>query len=341
MQNSNPAAENHRAPQGWRWAPAWVLAFVLLWPAPGIAEGVMVLGALAAIAKLAAARFRGAPRLLSGPAWALTSVLFFAYWLPEAVSAIDAIDRLRAVREAAVDLRYLPFLWLVASAVADQRGRRITFGGLAIIVGAWTIDALLQAITGTSPLFFGLDHIKNAISHHGMCTDAAAASVDRLSGFLGPCNLKLGQIVASLSPFALIAASKRWGILGWCVAAALVGAVILLSGTRAAWVSYALVLLWSGWGLLGWKRLLAVFAFGAISIAALGIFVPQVQERLVRSTHLLTADESGVDNALSGRGRIWRAAWCMAQAGLRLVEEGRGALARTLELIAPVLPGAR
>src|SRR4249919_4093218 len=191
------------------------------------------------------------------------------------------------------------------------RRRRITFGGLAIIVGAWTIDALLQAITGTSPLFFGLDQIKHAISGHGMCTDAAAASVDRLSGFLGPCNLKLGQIVASLSPFALIAASKRWGILGWCVAAALVGAVILLSGTRAAWISYALVLLWSGWGLLGWKRLLAVFAFGAISIAALGIFVPQVQERLVRSTHLLAANESDVDNALSGRGRIWSAAWCM------------------------------
>jgi 3-deoxy-D-manno-octulosonic-acid transferase len=30
----------------------------------------------------------------------------------------------------------------------------------------------------------------------------------------------------------------------------------------------------------------------------------------------------------------------MAEAGLRLVEEGRGALARTLDLIAPVLPGA-
>ena len=30
-----------RAPAGWRWAPAWVLAFVALWPAPGYAEGVM------------------------------------------------------------------------------------------------------------------------------------------------------------------------------------------------------------------------------------------------------------------------------------------------------------
>ena len=41
-------ADTETAPHGWRWAPAWVLAFVALWPAPGIAEGVMVLGALAA-----------------------------------------------------------------------------------------------------------------------------------------------------------------------------------------------------------------------------------------------------------------------------------------------------
>jgi len=55
----------------------------------------------------------------------------------------------------------------------------------------------------------------------------------------------------------------------------------------------------------------------------------------------IAQDVDGVHDALAAllddpaeRGR-------MAQAGLRLVEEGRGALARTLELIAPVLPGAR
>ena len=37
-----------RMPQGWRWAPAWVLAYVALWPAPGYAEGVLVLGAIEA-----------------------------------------------------------------------------------------------------------------------------------------------------------------------------------------------------------------------------------------------------------------------------------------------------
>jgi O-antigen ligase len=309
MQNSDPDIQP--AATGWRWAPAWVLAFVALWPAPGYAEGVMVLGALVAIALLLLARFRHGAQLLSAPAWALTSVLFFAYWLPEALSAVDAVDRGRALREALVDLRYLPFLWLVAAAVADERGRRITFGGLAIIVGAWTVDALVQAVTGTSPLFFGLDSAKRAISGHGMCTDEAVQTVDRLSGILGPCNLKFGQMLASLSPFVIYAAARRWGVLGWWIAAMLVGIVVLLAGARAAWVSYGLVLVWSGWRLLGWKRLLAVFAVGALALAALAVVVPQVGSRLERTTHVLTVDERGVDTALSGRGRIWSAATCM------------------------------
>jgi len=299
--------------QGWRWAPAWVLAYVALWPAPGYAEGVLVLGALAAIVKLLLSRFRGGTQLLSAPAWALTSVLFFAYWLPEIVSAFDAVDRAHAFAQSAEDLRYLPFLWLVASAVAAPRGRRITFGGLAAIVGLWTLDALLQALTGTSPLFFGIDAIKHAISGHGMCSAAEMAMVDRLGGVLGPCNLKLGPVLASLSPFLLHAASRRFAVAGWLVAAAALGVVLVLAGSRASWITFGLVLLLSGWRLLGWKQLVGVFAFGALSLVVLGISVPQVRERILRTTDAMTADQDGVDAALSGRTRIWGAAVCMAR----------------------------
>ena len=76
------AESTNTTPHGWRWAPAWVLAFVALWPAPGVAEGVMVLGALLAIIRLLLSRFRDGASLLSGPAWALTTVLFAASWLP-------------------------------------------------------------------------------------------------------------------------------------------------------------------------------------------------------------------------------------------------------------------
>ena len=301
------------SPPGWRWAPAWVLAFVALWPAHGYAEAVLVLGALAGIVRLLHARFRGGTALLSQPAWALTTVLFIAYWLPEAISAVDAVDRVRALREAAADLRYLPFLWIVASAVASEAGRRRTFGGLAVIVAIWTIDGLLEAATNTSPLFWGMDHLKQLISGHGMCTAADVAAVDRLSGVLGPCNLKLGIVLASLSPFALDAAGRRFGRSGWLLAAALIGLVILLAGARAAWLTYGLVLLWSGWRLLGWKRLLGVFALGLVLLVAAAMLSPPVADRLERSTAALTGNAEGVDHALSGRTRIWSAALCMVR----------------------------
>ena len=298
---------------GWRWAPHWVLAFVALWPAPGYAEAVVVLGAVAALVVLAATRFRGGTRLLSGRAWALTSVLFFAYWLPELFSAVGSVDPGRALREAAVDLRYLPFLWLVAIAVADDRGRRLTFTGLAAIVGLWTADALVEVAFDASPLFHAIDAAKQAISGRPMCDLDAVARADRLGGVLGPCNLKLGLVLASLSPFALYAAGRRWGTAGWVVAAAAIGVVVVFAGSRASWLTYALVLLLSGWRLLGWRRLLLVFALGVAATVAIGVASPEVRSRLERTTQAFQASESGVDAALSGRTRIWGAALCMAR----------------------------
>ena len=314
MTTATLQADPTTAPHGWRWAPAWVLAFVALWPAPGIAEGVMVLGALAAIVRLLLMRFRGGTRLLSGPAWALTSVLFFTYWLPQLISSFDAMDRSRAFQESLVDLRYLPFLWLAAAAEANDRGRRTTFGGLAVIVAAWTLDALLQVVFGTSPLFWGIDQLKHALSGHGMCKPEETLALDRLSGVLGPCNLKLGLVLASLSPFLLFAAGKRFGLWGWSLAAATLGVVILLAGARASWLVFALVLVVSGWHALGLRRL-AGFAAVAL-VAALAVYAasPQVQQRVARTAIALQADGAGVDQALSGRSRIWAAATCMASA---------------------------
>ncbi|MEL1262943.1 O-antigen ligase family protein [Pseudoxanthomonas putridarboris] len=308
---ADPSPSSPAPAQGWRWAPAWVLTFVALWPAPGYAEGVMVLGALAAIVRLLLGRFRGGTKLLSGPAWALTSALFVAYWAPQLISAIDAVDAPRALRESLVDLRYLPFLWLVAAAVANDGARRTTMRGLAIIVAIWTLDALAQVVFGTSPLFWSLDQLKQLISGRPMCRPEEIAGLDRLSGFLGPCNLKLGVVLASLSPFLLFAAARRLDVGGWLLAAAAVGTVVLLAGARAAWITYALVLLFSGWRLLGWKRLVGVFAFGALLLGMLATASPQLRERVLRTTHALTSEESGVDTALSGRAQIWSAAGCM------------------------------
>ena len=274
---------------GFRWTPYVVLAFVALWPTVGPAEAVLSLAALTSLAILAHRRFRNGTALLSREAWALITALFFCYWLPEAFSAIDAEDTARAWREVLLDLRYLPFLWLVAMAVATARGRRIVFLGLGLIAGAWALDAAVQAVTG-----FSL---------------GGANSSDRLSGIFGAGNLKLGLVLATLSPFALDAAARRFHASGWFAAAMLLGSVILLAGSRASWLVFALVLLGSGWRRLGWKRL-AVSLLGGLAMASVLAlaFSTQFESRIERSLAVFSGDRAGLDQALSGRLSIWHAA---------------------------------
>ncbi|WP_313426344.1 O-antigen ligase family protein [Stenotrophomonas rhizophila] len=294
-----------------RWAPWWVLAFVALWPLPGLAESVLVLGALYAAVRMVQLRMQGKQHLLSSPAWALTSILFLGYWLPQAFSAFDAIDPATAWRKTAAGLRYLPFMWLVAIAVATPQRRRLTLGGVALITAVWTVDSLAQAAFGSSALFWSLDQLKQLVSGHGLCNAAEVAAVDRLSGVLGPCNLKFGQVLASLSPFLLFAAARRAGLWGWGAAAAAVGVVLVLAGSRAAWLTYALVVAYSGWRLLGARALIGCLAIGLVAAVAIGFGSSQVRERVARTAMAWEGDGDGVNQALSGRAQIWAAAGCM------------------------------
>ncbi len=287
-----------------------MLAFVALWPLTAPAEIVLSLGAVVAVIVLAVRRFRDGTRLLTNEAWALTTVLFFCYWLPEFVSAIDAVNVQRSLRETAVDLRYLPFLWLVAMAVADARGRRITFIGIAVIAGVWTLDALVEAVVGFSPAFRSLQALVGLATDRPMCTSITA---DRLAGAFNPCNLKLGPVLATLAPFVLIALQRRLGALGWAAAAAALFVVILLAGSRASWVTYGLVLICSAWQTFGRRRALTVIAVGALAVGALVVgFSDRLGARFDRTAAVLAGDEAGVDRALSGRLPIWRAALAMS-----------------------------
>jgi len=274
---------------GFAWTPFVVLAFVALWPTVGPAELVLSLGSVVSLAILAYRRFRDGTALLSREAWALITALFFCYWLPEFFSAWDAVDARRAWREVLLDLRYLPFLWLTAIAVALRRGRRIVFVGIGIIALFWALDAAFQSVTGLSLGGFN--------------------SSDRLSGIFGAGNLKLGLVLASLSPFALEAAVERFKAPGWILVATIFGLVILLAGSRASWLVYAMVLIVSGWRRIGRKRLLAALLVGVAVASALAFtFSAQFESRINRSLAVFSGDRAGLDDALSGRLSIWHAA---------------------------------
>ncbi len=282
-----------------RWAPAWVLLVVALWPLHGIATTLLAAGALAGLAELMLRRFRGGLGLMSGPAWALTGVLFAAYWLPELLSLIGAADWTHGLRKVLSDILVLPLLWLAAASVAVARGRQIVFSGLGLIALVWTVDALVAAGTGTSPLFWLLDRGRLALLGQPLCQPQDVLAPGRLAGVFGPCNPKLGIVLASLSPFALEMAWQRAGRPGWWLAALAIGAVVLLAGARAAWLTYALVLLWSGWRALGRRGLLALLAVMLLGMGALAAWSPLVQERVQRSAQALDGGAVALDAALA------------------------------------------
>jgi O-antigen ligase len=280
------------SPKGiFRWSPYWVLAFVALWPTVGIAEALLSLGSLFGLTLLLWQKLRYRSKVLSREAWLMTLIFFLAYWLPELFSAFDALDTRQAWREVLLDLRYLPFLWLVVQSVAHESARKLVFSGIAIITLLWTLDGWIQVLTGWSL--------------------GGAMAADRLSGIFGADNLKLGLVLAMLSPFTLNWSHQHFGKMGWYLAAFAMSVVILWAGARAAWLMYALVLLFSGWHMLNKKQWL-VFVSIALMVLTLSYTAsPQLRARFERTEQALVGNPGTTDNALSGRISIWRAAISM------------------------------
>ncbi len=221
----------------------------------------------------------------------LALLMFAAYWLPELVSAFDAVAGKRAWSEVALDLRYLPFLLFACVALQTAVAQRTALSGCGLILAVWLIDALLQATTGLSI--------------------GGPASADRLSGIFGADDLKLGGVVALLSPFLLLPLFSRHRALGALASLAVV-IVVLLAGSRAAWVSLALVLTVIVWrSFEGGSKALAALLLSALAGVALvvaGYFASDTfHERIERTSAALQGGD-GVNYALSGRVPIWTTA---------------------------------
>lgn len=225
-----------------------------------------------------------------GPRIAL--LLGLCYWLPELASAPDSLAARKTWAEAALDLRFIPFLIFAAGACRLPGAASRLRLGITLIAAFWCLDALLQAATGWS------------LGGH--------ADSDRLSGIFGDDNLKLGGAMALLAPFALQVSLERgrWPL--FAVTALVLLVVILLAGARAAWVSHGLAVLLTLWASLGLRKTLwigsALLVTGSL-IAALGYQLsPRFAQRVDRTLTALDGDREAIDHALSGRLDIWQTA---------------------------------
>jgi O-antigen ligase len=182
-------------------------------------------------------------------------------------------------------------------------------GGAAMLVVLWLLDAWVQILTGYSL--------------------GGAMSSERLSGIFGAGNLKLGPVLAVLSPFVFVAAQERWGLRGLIVAFVFQLMPVLLAGSRAAWLMYGLVCLVFAWRAARSPARFVAFAAVTLCVIVAAGFVawrtsPAFDARMHRTLLALQGSEQAVDEAGAGRIRIWTTAERMIQAHPLLGVGARG-----------------
>lgn len=279
-----------------------LLPSMLLW----LVLALLPLGRLSELPLLAGAAWglwlalRDGQWLWAMPGVRLAVVLFACYWLPALVSAFDAVAPGKTWPQVAAQLRFLPFAVFAVATVREPAQWQWLLRASALLVAVWVLDGWVQAFTGVS---LG-GHMEG----------------DRLSGIFGADNLKLGGVVAAVSPLLLAFVQQRLGWRGVFVTAVAVAGVVLLAGARAAWLVYALVLAgvclrpFAGRARRALAMLAALFVAAAVLAYTAYLASPMFAARVDRTLLLLDGDSDGVDHALAGRLPIWRTARDMALA---------------------------
>ena len=278
--------------------PALLVVAVLVLLPVGVGAATVPIALGAVIGLIVAWQQRRTLTSVSGAR--LVLILFACYWLPALVSAIDSVAAGKSWSTVGGLLRFLPFALFASLTLRDPRLWPRIHVAVAAIVALWLLDAWVQALTG-----YGI---------------AGASDPERLSGIFGAGNLKLGPILAVLSPFVLVAACERFGRIGLIAAFVFALVPILLAGERAGWLMYALVVvvfLWREAGaplrFVGWSSVTAALAVVPVVIALYAS--PAFDARVERSLRALQGTEAAVDYASSGRSmHIWPTALRMVEA---------------------------
>lgn len=276
------------------WPPLLVLAVLVLLPVGRSAELPLACGAVGALVLLARRRID-----MRDPGLRLVVLLFACYWLAALLSAFSAVEPAKSWSTVAGGVRFLPFALFAAWALRRAPLSPPMVAAIAAVVTLWVLDAYAQMLTGYSI--------------------GGPAEAERVSGIFGAGNLKLGPVLAVLSPFVLVAARERWGVRGSIAAYALLLAPVLLAGSRAAWLAYALVGVLVAWHeARDVRRFVATLAAATLAIGLLAAVAWQDSSRfgarMERSLLALRGTEAALNDASAGRLSIWRTALAMSAA---------------------------
>jgi O-antigen ligase len=278
-----------------QWPAILVLAVIALLPIGSAAEAPLVLAGFFGL--ISAWRARRSLRTDSGVRLAV--VLFACYWFAALISAPAAFAPQKTWSTVAAILRFLPFILFAVLCLRDSSLWPHVECAVAMVVLLWLLDAWVQIFTGFSI--------------------AGPMEAERLAGIFGAGNLKLGPVLAVLSPFVLNTARERFGARGLIVAAVFVLMPILLAGSRAAWLMYAIVV-----AVFLWRQTRTPLRFAAWGLAALAVVAAAAwtadrdsaafAARVQRTLLVFGGSAHDVDEAGAGRVRIWSTALSMTAA---------------------------
>lgn len=225
--------------------------------------------------------------------------LLAAYVGAALISAVDSLAPGKSWGTVAALLRYVPLGLYACFAIRREDKLGALYEAVAVVLAFWALDAWVQMLTGWS------------LGGH--------AEPERISGIFGAANLKLGPSLSVLAPFALWAAQRRWGVRGVLLAFVFLLGPVLMSGSRASWVCYAVVAVAFAWHLARSPVRFLAIACGlvVVALAAGGLAwktSERFQLRMDRTLLALTQGGQSLDTALSGRLDIWRTSVAMFQA---------------------------
>ncbi len=277
------------APWYAHWPLLLVLGVLALLPVGRVCEVPLIVAAAAALVLV----WRHYPQWHEDRRLRLAAVLFACYWLPALFSALGAVVPIKSWSTVAGLLRFAPYVAFCIYSFHGLTDFNRLRSGIAAIVAFWALDAWAQITTGYSL--------------------GGPAEAEHLSGVFGAGNLKLGLVLATLAPFPLLFARDRFGRAGLACAFLLLLVPILLAGSRASWLSFALIC-----AVILWRETRTILRFTAtaslaFSVVALVVLIAWQDSsgfnaRIERSLLALNGTFSAVDEASAGRLQIWHTA---------------------------------
>ncbi len=237
--------------------------------------------------------FKEGRAILRHPSMRWLLLLFACIWLPLVTALPDAITFEPAASTALAFVRF-PLAGVFALyALRDESSRHKLFVAITLLLSLWIADALLQA----------------AIGHDVFGYKPAGGRIT------GPFSkLTMGLIAAILAPIYFEVIRRRAAqFSSWYWLALLpYTAVILLSGSRAAWGMYAA-------GMVGFAvyayftapkrqlgRAILIVLLCVASVGALIATYPPLQNKLQVTAGLFSGNYEEMDDATSLRLPIWK-----------------------------------